>query len=218
MADLSNIQGGEILTLRIYKRLSTNPTIEWANTYEFVSVGQEQTEAQLRGLALQYAVEEALLHLEDVVYTRAVLSSWIPDGQPYNPNSFLVVDLAGVDGARAPGTDPLPLQMCFQVKRDVSFGRAGRSLYRRVLTEADVNAPAGSPVIRDQDVLFYTAAVEALWLAHSTAAASANMRQALVSNSGEPNNQYIREVNGLGAVRSVTVKKFNNRYYDLAAR
>jgi hypothetical protein len=215
VADLGQLNQGDVITMRVYKSLASNPLLEWANTYEFALFGTAPGYEDLNAFATAIVGAEALMHLSDVVYSRVVTSSWVADGEPYNPASFVVTEMGGLNGIRPQSSDPLPLSSCFQVKRNVSFGRSGRSLYRRVLQESDVEAPAGSQVIRNQDLPFYVTLVEAVQLAMFSAASLNGFQHVMAARYGNDPTIRVREVTGLQAVKPVSIKKTNNRYFDL---
>lgn len=134
----------EQFMFRIHKSLETNPALGWVNTYEYVATtGAEY--GDLVNLALQLTAMEVAIHQEDVLFQKYVISTWVPDGVPYDPTSFVSSSLVGVAGTNA-ATPGLSLHNCLQVNRQVPTGRQGKLFYRRVLSEGDVSSPAGDPV------------------------------------------------------------------------
>lgn len=148
----------ELFTLQIHKNLTTNPEQTWVNTYEIQASGDSPTYAELSACADRIVAFEANIHFDVVQFDHYVLSTFVPDGQPYNPASFTSVPL-NTFGTRAVGDDMLALTICFYMRRNVQFGRDGRLFYRGVLQESNVSAPAGDWVL-DDPALFDTQVVQ----------------------------------------------------------
>lgn len=206
---------GELFTCRIYKRLANRPDVVWANTYELRSNGTQLSGAS-GAEAVIGALEdfEQLFHLPDVRFDRGVFSTLVPDGEPYNPASFVTRTLSS-SGAR--GTDqsqPAALNVCLKVRRIVETGREGRALYRRVLQEGDIAAPAGVYTLDGGaagalDSIIADTYTEGL----SVSLSAIGVDMVMVGKPGFNGVPNVRAVQGLSA-SGVTVKPFNNRYFD----
>lgn len=199
---------GTYFTLRMYKKLTTNPALSWANNYEFVS-NTVIDDAEALALVTAVADFERAIHLPDAQMDRAVLSSWIEDGEPYDPTSFITYPLTGI-GQRADAGEALSLNYCLFVRRQVDFGNNGKIFYRRVLTEADVNAPSGTAALLNQ-ALFNTFVQDQIDNTGLTAylgngsTFGMRMKSALLID---------RPVKAL-IVTGARVIQFNNRYFDV---
>lgn len=213
MGNLALPESGDVYTLRIYKRLKANPLLEWANTYELLNLAGNQGDIDFLDTIDLFVNNEAAIHKNVVGYTRAVLSTWVPDGQPYNPATFITKDVSGVSGALSPGTDMLSLQNCLQVTRDVPFGRSGRSLYRGIVEEGMVTADTGQPRLTDGQYALTLISIEAMQLSISSALGGLGMLWVLAAKYGE-GQVNTRQVMNLSLKRNIVVKKFNNRYFD----
>lgn len=212
---------GEVFMVRVYKRLASNPAVVWANSYELSADTPRSGGAEAgRDAAIAIANWEALFHQSQVEFDRAVFSSWVPDGTPYDPTTFAVRPISGLAGARSiGGTEPLPLQATLFLRRNVEFGRPGRALYRGVLFESDVTSPAGTPALTDPAREDLTTRVNSdlppPFPSQKLGDFLASLGLSLVLAGGQgPNPQHVRAVTSFTPA-GVSVRKFNNRYYDL---
>lgn len=133
----------ESFIIRLWKGLTTNPSVRWANTYEcrFTALG---TMADLDSLALGLATFESMLALNSTQFLYYTISSWLPDSSPYNPDAFKTVALDMNGGiAFSSGTD-LDLRICLRLNRAVPTGRIGKLFLRNSLVAAQVNNSAGT--------------------------------------------------------------------------
>ena len=215
MATLSNPLAGDTYSLRIYKRLIANPMIEWANTYEIRNTVGGQSVDEFSSLVDLFVNNEAAIHKNVVGYTRAVLSTWVEDGQPYNPNTFYSKDVSSVSGALGAGTEIASLHNCLQVNRDVEFGRNGRALFRGIIEEGMINSDSGSPRLTETAFNLTRLSVEAFYSSLQVGMPLLGFTQVMVAKNslGIFNS---RDITGFTLNRRVVVKKFNNRYFDRA--
>lgn len=83
---LRNIQQGEVVTVRIYKQYVG---FSWANNYEVAATTNINDPAQsLADMVDRLVALERLLHLQGVIIDRATVSSYVPDSQPYDPDTL----------------------------------------------------------------------------------------------------------------------------------
>lgn len=219
---LAFIAAEEVVTVKVYKRLTQRQDLLWANTYEMRSAStQGDSGSEVVNRLVQVIVAfERRFHLTDVTFDRAVVSSYVPDGEPYNPETFVSIPLAGLTGLRGVGaSQAVPLHMCMLVRRQTEYGRNGRALYRRCLLEDDVQAASGDPTI--------------------TTAAEPVLNELVQGAYGEPEATFLDQLavegwapvlaSGVGvgvpsnvrfvtqqSVAGVVVKKYNNRFFDRA--
>lgn len=203
---LQSVTTGEVFSVRVYK---TSGQYMWANTYEIVAVGNEgnANEAFWTSIAGAFRVLEQQIHWAFVKIDRVVISSYVPDGQPYNPTSFISLP-AGVFGTYQDTFDIVPASLCVLVRKNVTYGRDGRNLYRGVLSEKDV--VGGFPEARLstqrrselQDIFnnFYTFLLQ-------------NTIFNVCLASGNPNPTNVRLVNNFVVEERVVSKKSNNRFF-----
>lgn len=208
---------GDLFTLRIYKFLTNRQDLVWANTYEL----RVNTSGNGGGVDNAQAVVDIVaefesgLHLADVRFDRGVFSTLVPDGQPYDPDTFASYDISDVTGQRPTGA-PMSLQNCLRIRKAVPFGRAGRFLYRRCLDENEVTSQSGDPVLTGAARETFDAA---LTLPLSTtedflsSLNTAGVDLVMVGVAGGVTR--VRSVTALSA-NGVTVKPYNNRYFDRA--
>lgn len=143
---------GEGFIYTITKSLVSNPAVRWRNTYEaFIDSGAEVHPTILTDLADSLLAFERSIHLTGVQFVQTTISTFVEDSKPYDPESFVTIPHpSGTIGGRTVGaTDPLDLTAAFYVRRRVPTGRQGKLFYRGVLTESDVNAPAGTMRLTD---------------------------------------------------------------------
>jgi hypothetical protein len=199
---------GEVFTYRIYKRLSTRPDRVWANTYEARAEGAITT-ADLLTLKSRLIAFEAELHFSNVEFDRTVISTWVEDGEPYNPNTFVALPETEV-GSRA-GVSGTDLRICWLVRKQVASGRYGFCLYRQAIAQTDINAPAGEYVFIDPSDYgtLISAAITASGLDFNLEDGAAQLK--LVLFDGNEGNT--RRVSDMLSVKP-TEKAFNNRYFD----
>lgn len=205
---------GEVYTLRFYKKLATNPAVVWANTYEIYNQAGGQSPEDIQTVLANISAAEKTLHLNSVVFDRAVASTWVPDGEPYNPASFITYPLSGA-GSIVPSSPALGLSNCLQVRRVVTYGRNGRSLYRGCLAEGQTIAPAGDPVLTSGAYASFADKVADLRLLIEDALFSLGYGWVMAARYGESPTINRRAIEDLILESRVTVKKLNNRYFDV---
>jgi len=203
---LQNVTAGEVFTVRVYK---TYNLFRWANTYEIVAVNDQNNtgEAFWYEIANKFANLEKTIHLSFCYIDRVVISSYVPDGQPYNPTSFISLPV-GVYGDYPVSVEPVPASLCMLVRKNVTYGRDGRNIYRGTLREDDVNGAfpeARLSLSRRNNVQnafnafytdFFTNTIFNICLAR-----------------GKPQPTDIRQVTNFVVEGNVVSKKPNNRYF-----
>lgn len=201
---LSNIQQGDVLTIRVYKQFAG---YLWANNYEVEAVQNiSNPPTSLEALVTRIVNLERPLHIPAVVIDRVTVSTYVPDSLPYNPNTLAVFPVV-VFGTRTISSDALPLEICLFVRRNVNFGRDGRLLYRGCLSEADMEVRGLRPILT-------TSAISSLQgVINSWAATGLGNEFRFVMASGLPVPTSVRSVISLQVADRIVVKKFNNRYF-----
>jgi hypothetical protein len=200
------VQTGEVFTVRTYKQ---HAGFGWANTYEVQSTTEPvNSVTAIESMASAFVALEQLIHLTPVTIDRVVVSTYVPDGQPYNPSSFTTIPVS-LPGQRAPSGDFLPLELCLFVRRNGAVGRDGRLLYRGCLLEADMGTDAFRgrvhPSVRNSfQTTFNT------WFTTTFPQAQWN----IVLARGAPNPTNVRQVISFQVSEKIAVKKLKNRYFD----
>lgn len=203
---ISAIQEGEVLTIRVYKSYYG---WAWANTYEARAKGTYVNSTQaVEQLAASFVSLEVPIHIEGVMIDRLVVSTYVPDGRPYDPETFITVPYS-ISGTRQPPAEVLPLELALFVRRDTVTGRDGRLLYRGCLTEADMSAGAFRPALTSPAQNFFQN-IFSTWFSSTFPSSAWDL--VLASGRSEVNN--VRPVRNLIVSNKITVKKLNNRYYD----
>lgn len=132
---------GDLFTVRVVKRLSTNPSDKWANSYEFRATLAGSTD-ELLALGSAVVSFEQKMHKNTVRFDRLLISTWEADSVPYDPTSFLSTTLTA-SGTLGGSGDNLALNIALSVTRQAQSGRFGHLFLRGSLEEGDVSAPAG---------------------------------------------------------------------------
>jgi len=201
---LAMIVQGDVLTVRSYKQYIG---YAWANNYEVEATQNISNPATtLEFLANRIAFLERDLHLSGVVIDRITISTYVPDSQPYNPNTLATFPLSMLCARQGP-SEVLPLELCLFVRRNTSFGRDGRLLYRGCLTENDMTAAGFRPLITSSAVSSLQSII------NSWQSIGLGNEFRLVMASGFPNVTTVRPVNNLQVSQKIVVKKYNNRYF-----
>lgn len=132
---------GDLFTVRVVKRLSTNPNNKWANSYEFRATLAGSTD-ELLALGSAVVSFEQKMHKNTVRFDRLLMSTWEADSVPYDPTSFLSTTLTA-SGTLGGSGDNVALNIALAVTRQAQSGRFGHIFYRGSLEEGDITAPAG---------------------------------------------------------------------------
>jgi hypothetical protein len=190
--------GDDLFTFRIIKSLSTNPSNEWVNSYEFRAV-EDGLSSTLIALASVVVAFEAALHATSVVFKRAIISTWEPDSVPYDPLSFISVPLSQ-NGTRPITSEEVePTGMAWRVLRQASTGRFGNLFYRGALFENEVLAPAGIPVLEntgDADTLISDALTSSTLEDFMGSTSSSDLEMVMISANGTQIRKVITLISG----------------------
>jgi len=201
---LRNIAQGEVVTVRIYKQYVG---FAWANNYEVqATTNINQPSQSLAQMVDRLVVLERIVHLQGVIIDRVTVSSYVPDSQPYDPDTLATYPYS-LSGQRSIQGEVLPLELCLFIRRNVDFGRDGRLLYRGCLTENDMSATAFRPLLSSATVTNLQNAINN-WFQQGIGS-----EWVLVMASGTPQPTSIRRVVGLQVSEKISVKKVNNRYF-----
>jgi hypothetical protein len=127
--------------IRVFKSWGArDPERRWSNAYEITSPTLTSPEAQEPTMEMIVAAERHI-HLPDVQFLEATISTWLPDSHPYDPTAFTTYDLTGIGTRSTAGADAnsaLDSNVCYLVKRQCTTGRSGKLFYRGCLLEQDV--------------------------------------------------------------------------------
>lgn len=205
---------GDVFTLRTYKHLDIAVSQFWANTWELRCVASS-TLADLKAACLKLVAFEQALALDTTQFDRYVLSTYVPDGSPYDPLSFVSQPLSIV-GARSSGAAAvqLPLNVVLFLRRETATGRTGKVYLRNTLEEGDVQGRFG-------DIQLSSLATWVTRVSGALSSSSADDLLAPVSGSfglvmasGVGASPAYRPVEGITPVAGRIVQ-YNNRYYDV---
>jgi hypothetical protein len=170
--------------------------------------------ARLNALKNAFVALERGLLGTPYVLDRVIISTYVPDGVPYNPYTFVSfpVNLFGVYNTLS--NLILPLQLCTVIKRSVAFGRQGTLLFRGIVNSNDSDTTGGGTVIRGTRLNAITTALNTFLNA---------VRQQgfdLVMARGQDSVEVgtLRRVTGFEVKPNMTYKKLNNRYFDRLRR
>lgn len=220
---VNSIQSGDLYTVRVFKTLTTNPALQWANTYEMQATTSMPDEAgaiaNLEQAANAIVAFERKFHLNTIRFDRASVSTWTPDSTPYNPQSFLVVPQGSAafglrDLGAQGGADQSPVALALVVRRQVAYGRQGRAFYRGVLTEGDLSANAGLPVLSSpsaMQLMINDAVAAGLEVYMGGGTEPAMFRLSLIGKTAS----QVRPISSLQVLGATVIKK-DHKYFDRA--
>lgn len=205
----------ELFTVRIYKSVDVASDQVWANTYE-LQTAAAATSTDLDDAADKLVAFEKAMHHDTVVFRRAVISTYVADGAPYNPLSFVSKSLTGAGSIASPAAAlVLPLQVALFIRRDVLAGRAGKLMFRQALGEGDVEGRFGQVRLTSPTTVnsVLAAAIVSSTINGMFGPVPTDPVR-LVMCSGPTGVGTVRFVQGMTAV-SARIVKYNNRYFDV---
>ncbi len=199
----------EVFTIRVYKEYAG---LEWANTYEFRAREDNPiTYTQLLNAANTIAATEAVFHLSYVNFTRIVVSTYVPDSEPYNPSAFLTFYPVGLTGGRTIVgglSEAMPLHVAVYARFNAVTGRSGRKFYRGVLTETDCAFSGSTYVLR-------TLAVQEVENPLNNLLANLSGIGQIVLARGTPVPVNVRAVTSVQVSNRAAIRQTRNRYFDI---
>lgn len=209
---------GEMFVVRTIKSFVASPERQWANSYELGSIGGATTYTDLVQAGIKLMDMERLWTLNSVRFTRLLISTYVSDGSPYDPHSFISLPLDNITGALgASGLDlQLPLQVALYARRVVASGRYGKIMYRGALLEPDVNGAYDGWTLSNPNTISdrFAQAITASGVASLMADPGVgNLRLMMFGRTAAGINQRTVQDIIPVAARIVT---FNNRYFDRA--
>lgn len=204
--------------VRIFKSWGArDPERRWVNTYEFNGTTLASP-PEYEAIVSALLEAEMVIHLTDVQFLEATVSTWLPDSHPYDPDAFATFDL---DSHGLRGNDPPPnnnaldSNVCLLVKRKAHTGRSGKLFYRGVLLETDVQMGGdGRFTLTPGTNIYPGGAAEVSYQGAMEAFLSGGEGDAalsLISKIGA--TTHIRAVEQL-VFSAVTVNSRNHRYFD----
>lgn len=135
----------ELFSVHIFKALTQSPTLVWCNTYEVIAIGETVTYDDLLNMCDAFVAFEQDMCLDDVSFQKVVLSTWTPDGTPYDPSTFVSKSLSMRGSIVSGATEIMPLSIVLNITRAATVGKKGRIALRGALTEADIISNTGTP-------------------------------------------------------------------------
>jgi hypothetical protein len=213
MAGLNTIEQNEVLTVRTYK-IVPNANIAWANTYEIMATetitDPDEVANELQTLKTIFTNCERGLLNAAYILDRIVISTYVPDGQPYNPYTFSSFSVNLPGEYVTPGNPLLPLQFCTLVKRVVPFGRQGNILYRGIVAANNANVTSAGTIIDSSRVSQITNVLQEF----KNALTTNGWRLVMVTGRETVDYSTLRIVLDLNVKSDMRFKKLNNRYFD----
>jgi hypothetical protein len=205
-----------MFVIRIFKSWGArDESRRWVNNYEIEAGAATLT--SLDTVANALASAEKLIHMGNVNFLSATISTWEPDSQPYNPLSFRTIELSGIGTKNVAGVTTLSSNVCFVVKYQATTGRNGRRFYRGCLTEADVESGG--------DGSFTLTAAGPLLDAGADFTAFKTAMAPYLSGGANATKIVLAGASGIGVQREVSalksggvsINRRNHRYFDRAA-
>jgi len=209
---------GELFTLRVFKETDVSPTQVWSNAWEVQAQGATSL-ADLNEFAAAVVAFERGMSQDTVRFNRYVLSTWVPDGEPYDPETFTSQPLEGLGTVSSPpDAETLPLNVVLFVKREVATGRYGKLFLRRALDETEVSGRYGDWRIDPSALAVIETRVTTLLassgLGDYLAGGETGLRLVMAAVPSGGGAVVTRAVTDLTPAGCRTVR-WNNRYYDV---
>jgi hypothetical protein len=212
MSNITSFPPGRSFQFLVKGRATFSPSTQWVSSFWAYSIGSGGLiDLQALASSLRTFVRDMCNNYVEIGDVR--VSSGAHDGNPYDPNTFMVLDFPWEPGLRGGGQgDNMAAQAVLWISRAVATGRQGNLYLRGVLQEGDVWAQAG------QWTLTNAAAIATL-LADSIADSGMNsyflnggnqvLRLALITTTGA----FVRSLLGM-SVKGVNIMKLGHRYFD----
>lgn len=206
-----------LYTIRIFKSWGGRyPDRRWVNNYEVDS--SVTGVAGLSAAAGAIAAAEKIIHLDLVNFLSATVSTWEPDGVPYNPDSFTTLELSGTGSRATASQQSIDSNVALKVNFQPTTGRSGRRFYRGCLIETDVvglgdlsfTFEAASPVADSGSAMASFKTAMAPYLA-----GGADPTKIVLAYSGAGSGSVVRGVASLKAA-GISINRRNHRYFDRA--
>lgn len=199
-----SLVAGEKFTVRVIQS-ANNGSVKWANTLEYiVSSDIDEDGAALIAGNVVGAFQAILIN--QYVVEKVVVSTYTPDGRPYNPDSFVTFPFNLVGLRSRFGETPVDLAVCLRLDKRASSGRSGRMLLRGVLHEGMLTTVGGKYNFQFPGGLDSVDFGDGLTRIQQLITLD-NAQMALVSDT------YARPVETL-TVSGISIKKLNNKYFD----
>jgi len=115
---------------------------------------QTQGEVFWNNVAARFVALESQLIFPFIQLDRVVISSYVPDSQPYNPTSFISLPFS-INGTRQIVGDVAPANLCLVVRKNVTYGRDGRIFIRGNLLENDIIGGFPKRLYQPRKGIFY---------------------------------------------------------------
>lgn len=129
---------GELFLYRVQSYHTLNPSQKWSNNYAFITIlGSGSIE--LRAVALDLIDFHSKMTMTNIITERCVVSTYIPDTNPYDANEFLTVEAPTAGTVDNGGSEQIPLETCLYLRKETQFGRVGKIFLRGALSEQDVS-------------------------------------------------------------------------------
>lgn len=203
-----SINDGELFTVRIYKSSAGQV---WANTYEIQAIaGQTGTEALWTQAVDDLVRLEATLHFRAVNFDRVVVSTWVPDSRPYNPDNFTVFPVSRT-GLRTPNQGVLPLTSALFVRRNAIVGRDGKLFYRGAVDAGYLASSYPIPRLSPDTISILQQELNNWFSQYHPLAGAFRLVMIGVNRA---NQIHIRPVVSLAVSERVVSKKLDNRWFD----
>jgi len=205
------------IEVRVYKYMTGDPLRGWGNTYEIWmgETGSLIDPDNCQALAGAIAAAEKELHLDWVQYDRAVVASWQEDSHPYDPTSFVTVDLSAYTGGRSTiGQKDLGMDTALKCRRQAALGRPGKLEFRQSIGTNDLDAGgSGKQVLNNTSRTALSEDLTALYDVIQAFVQDTDPTATLAMLSPYDGPPTVRTVLGL-AVLNPGPSKFNHKWFN----
>lgn len=149
-------------SIRTYMHYDVRPSDFWTSTIEY-TIADEVESAAVDNLVDDLVAGYVEILLGTVIIDRVVISTWVPDSTPYDPEAVRTISV-GLNGGRGfVLTEPVADDLTLFIRKDVTSGRTGKFSLRGTILNAQVDSESGEWTIISTDVDDFEGFVEAFW-------------------------------------------------------
>lgn len=135
-----------MVTMKMHYHYDVRPNDTFVTELEFdIDTGPTGIEAEEAAMA--WAAEMTDVFLNTVFIDRVVISTWVKDGDPYDPSTLRVVPIGIFGSVGFTFTTAVDDDIVLFVRKNVNSGRSGKIQLRGCLVMSDLSVSAGSWVL-----------------------------------------------------------------------
>jgi len=129
-----------------------DPSDPFATTYEFTVEGTLASDVG-KQLLTDIKDAEAVIFATQAQFTGGVISTYIEDSAPYNPDNLIPKSLSGTGFRVSTEATMADRELAYKVTREPEFGKPGVMQYRGVLLDSDVTTEGAHSILNPSSEL-----------------------------------------------------------------